>query len=139
MSEGLPATYLARHGESAWACRASTRDSPIYRLTLYVRTAMLGKMPAPVQYPKLFDVVALLQSLPPEALHLTDERYDLSIGLEVGAVGTVVEAYPRDVAPSACLIEFSDAHGRGYALATVPVGVLLVLHYVSSEAITAQS
>ena len=121
------------------ACRASTRDSPIYRLTLYVRTAMLGKVPAPAQYPKLFDVVALLQSLPPEALHLTDERYDLSTGLEVGAVGTVVEAYPRDAAPSACLIEFSDTHGRGYALATVPVEVLLVLHYVPSEAITAQS
>lgn len=92
-----------------------------------------------MEYPKLFAVVALLQSLPPEALHLTDERYDLSTGLEVGAVGTVVEAYPRDAAPSACLIEFSDAHGRGYALATVPVEVLLVLHYVPSEAITAQS
>jgi hypothetical protein len=90
-------------------------------------------------YPKLFDVVALLQSLPPEMLHLTDERYHLSTGLEVGAVGTVVEVYPRDAAPSACLVEFSDAHGCGYAFATVPVDTLLVLHYVPSDAMTAQS
>ena len=92
-----------------------------------------------MEYPKQFDVVALLQSLPPEALHLTDERYDLSTGLDVGAVGTVVEAYPRNAAPSTCLIEFSDTQGGGYALATVPVEVLLVLHYVPSEAVTAQS
>ena len=89
-------------------------------------------------YPQLLDVVALLQSLPPETLHLTDERYNLSTGLEVGAVGTVVEAYPRDAAPSACLVEFSDAHGCGYAFATVSVESLLVLHYVPSDAMTAQ-
>jgi hypothetical protein len=28
-------------------------------------------------HPQLLDVVALLQSLPPETLHLTDERYNL--------------------------------------------------------------
>ena len=53
-------------------------------------------------------------------------------------VGTVVEAYPRDAAPSACLVEFSDAHGCVYAFATVPVEVLLVLHYVPSDATIAQ-
>jgi Domain of unknown function (DUF4926) len=90
-------------------------------------------------YPKLLDVVALLQSLPPATLHLIDERYDLSTGLEVGAVGTIVEAYPRDGAPSACLVEFSDARGCGYAFAMVPVEALLVLHYVPSEATTAPS
>jgi hypothetical protein len=89
-------------------------------------------------HPKLLDIVALLQPLSPETLHLTDERYNLSTGLEVGAVGTVVEAYPRDAVPSACLVEFSDAHGCGYAFATVPVEALLVLHYVPSEAVTAQ-
>jgi len=89
-------------------------------------------------HPKLLDTVALLQALSPETLHLTDERYDLSTGLEVGAVGTVVEAYPRDAVPSACLVEFSDAHGCGYAFATVPVDALLVLHYLPSEAVTAQ-
>ena len=90
-------------------------------------------------HPKLLDVVALLQPLPPEALHLTDERYALSTGLDVGAVGTVVETYSREAALSACLVEFSDAHGRGYAFATVPVNALLVLHYIPSEAMTVQS
>lgn len=90
-------------------------------------------------HPKLLDVVALLQSLPPEALHLTDERYDLSAGLEIGTVGTVVEVYPGDAAPSACLVEFSGVHGHGYAFAMVPVPALLVLHYIPSEAITTQS
>ena len=89
-------------------------------------------------HPKLLDVVALLQSLPPETLHLTDERYALSSGLEVGAVGTVVEVYPRDAVPLACLVELSDIHGRGCAFATVPVEALLVLHYLPSEAMTAQ-
>jgi uncharacterized protein DUF4926 len=89
-------------------------------------------------HPTLLDVVALLQSLPPETLQLTDERYALSTGLEAGAVGTVVEAYPQDATPSAYLVEFSDAHGCGYAFATVPVEALLVLHYVPSAAMTAQ-
>jgi Domain of unknown function (DUF4926) len=88
---------------------------------------------------KLLDVVALLQPLPPEALQLTDERYDLSAGLEIGTVGTVVEVYPREAAPSACLVEFSDIHGHGHASVTIPVPALLVLHYIPSEAITAQS
>ncbi len=90
-------------------------------------------------HPKLLDVVALLQPLSLEALHLTDERYDLSQGLETGAVGTVVEVYPGNTAPSACLVEFSDVHGCGYAFATVPVPALLVLHYIPSEATTSQS
>jgi Domain of unknown function (DUF4926) len=90
-------------------------------------------------HPKLLDVVALLQPLPPEALHLTDERCDLSAGLEIGTVGTVVEVYPRDAAPSACLVEVSDVHGHGHAFATVPVPAMLVLHYIPSKAITAHS
>ena len=75
----------------------------------------------------------------PEVLQLTDERYDLSAGLEIGTVGTVVEVYPRDASPSACLVEFSDVHGHAYAFATVPVPALLVLHSIPSEAATAQS
>ncbi len=43
--------------------------------------------------PKLLDVVALLQPVPFDALELTDERYDLSSGLAVGTVGTVVEVF----------------------------------------------
>ena len=78
------------------------------------------------------------EPFPPETLHLTDERYDLSAGLDIGMVGTVVEVYPADAAPSACLVEFSDVHGRGYAFATVLVPALLVLHYIPSESNTAQ-
>ena len=92
-----------------------------------------------MRHPKLLDVVALLQPLPPEALHLTDERYDLSAGLEIGTVGTVVEVYPGNAAPSACLVEFSGAHGHGYAFATVPAPTLLILRYIPSEAITTRS
>ncbi len=80
-------------------------------------------------YPKLLDVVALLQPIPPEALQLIDERYDLSTGLAVGTVGTVTEVFPRHAVPSACLVEFSNAYGCAYAFATVPVDALLVLHY----------
>jgi hypothetical protein len=69
---------------------------------------------------------------------MTDERYDLSSGLAVGTVGTVIEVLPRDAPPSACLVEFSDAHGRQYAFATVLLDALLVLHYAPSDAITAQ-
>ena len=89
-------------------------------------------------YAKLLDVVASLHQLSPEVRHLTDERYDLPAGLEIGTVGTVAEVYPRDAAPSACLVEFSDVHGHGYAFATVPASALLVF-YTPSEAITAQS
>ena len=89
--------------------------------------------------PKLLDVVALLQSRPPKTLHLTDGRYNLSPGLAVGAVGTVVEASPRDGALSTYLVAFRDALGCGEALAMVPVETLLVLRYAPSEAITAAS
>ena len=88
-------------------------------------------------HPKLLDVVALLKPIPPEALQLTDERYDLPTGLAVGTVGTVVEVFPQHAAPSACLVEFSDPQGRGYAFATVPTDTLLVLHYAPEEALTA--
>ena len=49
-------------------------------------------------HPQLLDVGALWQSLPPEALHLTDERYQLPSGLAVGAIGTGVEAL-REMQP----------------------------------------
>ena len=90
-----------------------------------------------MEHPTLLDVVALLQPFPLEMLYLTDERYDLSAGLGIGTVGTVVEVYPRDASPSTCLVEFSDVHGHGYAFAAVPVPALLVLHYSPSEAMTA--
>ena len=90
-----------------------------------------------MECPKLLDVVALLRPIPYEALQLTDERYDLFVGLPIGTVGTVVEVFPQHVAPSMCLVEFSDPQGCGYAFATIPIEALLVLHYAPSEPMTA--
>lgn len=88
--------------------------------------------------PKLFDVVALLRSIPAEALQLTEECYDLSTGLAAGTVGTVVEVLQRPAEPLMCLVEFSDARGCGYAFATVPAETLLVLHYAPLAPIVAR-
>ena len=86
-----------------------------------------------MDYPKQLDVVALLKPLPFEALQLADERYNLSAGLAVGTVGTVVEVFPKHAEPSTFLVEFTDSQGRGYAFATVPTEDLLILHYAPSE------
>ena len=91
-----------------------------------------------MKYPRLLDVVALLKPIPPESLQLTDERHDLSSGLTVGTVGTVVEIFPQNAIPAACLVEFSDSQGQGYAFATVPTEALLVLHYTPAEPVAAQ-
>jgi hypothetical protein len=88
--------------------------------------------------PKLLDVVALLQPIAFEALHMTDERYDLSSGLPAGTVGTVVEVLPRQTEPPAFLVEFSDAQGCGHAFATISADDLLVLHYAPSGSAAAQ-
>jgi hypothetical protein len=90
-----------------------------------------------MEQPKLLDVVALLQSNAFAALHMTDERHDLSSGLPAGTVGTVVEVSPRQTEPPVFLVEFSDAQGCGYAFATIPADDLLVLHYAPSESATA--
>jgi hypothetical protein len=91
-----------------------------------------------MEYPKLLDVVALLEPLALESLELTDERYDLSPGLPAGTVGTVVELLPRNTSkPVACLVEFSDPQGCGYAFATVPIKALLPLHYAPGEQMAA--
>ncbi len=88
-------------------------------------------------HPKPLDIVALLESLPLETLQLTDERYNLSPGLPAGTVGTVVEVLPHNAVPVACLVEFSDPQGCGYAFATVPILSLLVLRYVPLESMEA--
>jgi hypothetical protein len=91
-----------------------------------------------MEYPKLLDVVALLEPLALETLELTDEHYDLSTGLPAGTVGrTVVEVLPHNATPAACLVEFSDPAGCGYAFATVPIKSLLPLHYVPLESMEA--
>lgn len=62
--------------------------------------------------PKLPDVVALLEDVPDH-------------GLRRGQVGTVVEA----LAPDVFEVEFSDDHGRTYALLALRSRQLIVLHY----------
>lgn len=61
---------------------------------------------------KLFDVVALLVSSP-------------ELGLYRGQVGTIVEEYE----PGVFEVEFSDTHGRAYALETLRADQLMVLHH----------
>ena len=87
--------------------------------------------------PKLFDVVALLDSVPFENLKLADERYNLSSGLAAGTVGTVVKVLPQQTKPTEFLVEFSDSQGCGYAFATLPADSLLVLHYTPSDPLPA--
>lgn len=84
--------------------------------------------------PKSLDTVALLQPLPAESLHLVDDRYDLSGGLTAGTVGTIVEiCTPSSSGPIHYVVEFADGQGCGYALATIPADVFLVLHYRPRE------
>lgn len=86
------------------------------------------------QLPKNLDSVALLQPLPADSFHLVDERYDLSSGLAAGTVGTIVEICPPSSSgPLHYVVEFADGQGCGYALATVPAEVFLVLHYRPQE------
>jgi len=65
----------------------------------------------------VLDVVALLTDLPAE-------------GLARGQVGTIVE----QLDDRTLLVEFSDDHGRAYALTPCPRAELLVLHYVPAAA-----
>ena len=88
---------------------------------------------------KLLDVVALLKSIPSEALNLPDEQYDLSTGLVTGTVGTVVEILAQQTQAPIYFAEFSDAEGRAYAFATVSAEDLLVLYYVPFEQAAAHS
>ncbi len=66
-------------------------------------------MRTPIQ---LLDVIALTEDVPEQ-------------GLQRGQVGTVVEI----LAPDVYDVEFIDAEGRTYALATIQAGQCLKLHY----------
>lgn len=67
--------------------------------------------------PSVLDVVALLTDLPVQRLAR-------------GQVGTIVEQLDDQT----LLVEFSDDHGRAYAVAPCPQTELLVLHYVPEAA-----
>jgi len=67
--------------------------------------------------PALLDVVALLVDHPDSQLAR-------------GQVGTVVESLNEKTA----LVEFSDDHGRAYAVVPCPLSELIVLHYAPEAA-----
>jgi len=60
----------------------------------------------------MLDVVALLEDLPAK-------------GLVRGQVGTIVEL----LAPGVFEVEFSDDHGRTYAMLTLKADQLMILHH----------
>lgn len=62
--------------------------------------------------PDVLDVVALLADRPGDALAR-------------GQVGTVIETFAEDTV----LVEFSDDHGKAYAITPCRRDALLVLHY----------
>ncbi len=66
---------------------------------------------------KLLDVVAVTADLP-------------SKGLKRGQVGTVVEV----LSPRSFEVEFSDDHGRTYAMTALNAEQLLVLRYQPEQA-----
>jgi hypothetical protein len=78
---------------------------------------MAGKEGAKNAAPSILDVVALLSDLPTQ-------------GLARGQVGTIVELLDNVTV----LVEFSDEHGRAYAITPCPRSELLVLHYVPQAA-----
>ena len=61
---------------------------------------------------KILDVVALLKDKPEE-------------GLVAGQVGTVVEILDNNVFE----VEFSDEHGKTYAMLSLSADELMILHY----------
>jgi Domain of unknown function (DUF4926) len=65
---------------------------------------------------KQLDVVALTEDLP-------------EYGLYRGQVGTVVERYTPDTFE----VEFTDVHGRTYAMTSVSAKQLMLLHYAPLE------
>jgi len=71
----------------------------------------------PNERPSFLDVVALLVDVPAQRLAR-------------GQVGTVVEKLDDKT----LLVEFSDDHGRTYAVTSCPRENLLVLHYVPEAA-----
>jgi hypothetical protein len=77
---------------------------------------------------KLFDTVAIINSLPLERLTLVKLNDIFIQNLPPGQVGTVVEVY-QGAENCQYLVEFADTQGREYAMATLRADELLVLYY----------
>jgi predicted transcriptional regulator len=82
-----------------------------------IRHILGAMMATKEEKPSLLDVVALLSDLPAQRLAR-------------GQVGTIVEQLDENIS----LVEFSDEHGRAYAIAPCPLTELLTLHYVPEAA-----
>ncbi len=77
---------------------------------------------------KLFDTVAIINSVPLERLTLVELNDIFIQNLPPGQVGTVVEVY-QGAENCQYLVEFADTQGREYAMATLRADELLVLYY----------
>lgn len=78
--------------------------------------------------PQLLDTVALLQDLPKERLTLVEPGHLDQNSLPSGLVGTIVDVY-ESKNETRYMIEFSDAQGCEYAMATLIKSEFLVLRY----------
>ncbi len=84
---------------------------------------------------KLLDTVALLVKIPTQRLSLVEEKDIPDVGaLPPGLVGTIVHIYTQPEQTPQYLVEFSDSHGREYAMATLQAQEFLVLQYELSAA-----
>jgi hypothetical protein len=77
---------------------------------------------------QLFDTVTNIKPIIQERLTLVEPNYQSIQSLPSGQVGTIVEIY-NEVNPCQYLVEFADTQGREYAMATLKVDEILVLHY----------
>jgi hypothetical protein len=77
---------------------------------------------------QLFDTVTNIKPIIQERLTLVEPNYQSIQSLPSGQVGTIVEVY-NEVNPCQYLVEFADTQGREYAMATLKVDEILVLHY----------
>ncbi|NJR65589.1 MAG: DUF4926 domain-containing protein [Leptolyngbyaceae cyanobacterium CRU_2_3] len=76
--------------------------------------------------PKLLDTVALLKDIPANRLTLLEPAYASVSHLPAGLIGAIVEVYEQR-GDRFYQVEFSDAQGCEYAMATLNAEELLVL------------
>ncbi|MEB3295874.1 MAG: DUF4926 domain-containing protein [Synechococcales bacterium] len=79
--------------------------------------------------PKLLDTIALLVPISHDRLSLVESGIQLSGGLPVGLVGTIVHIHHPEGETPKYWVEFSDAEGREEAMATLDETELVVLQY----------
>lgn len=78
--------------------------------------------------PKLLDTVAILKDLPSDRLTLVEAELATIEKLPSGLVGTIVHVYNQE-SNEHYLVEFADAQGCEYAMATLEKNEFLVLQH----------